>query len=64
MILTPIYFLNIKMKLNLITWMTLKSSVVIFEALEPLLPHWSLQPLWPHQHLQPYFIKELPDPDG
>ena len=30
------------------------SSVVIFQALEPLQPH---------QPLQPYFINELPDPD-
>ena len=33
-----IFFQNIKIKLNLRTWMTLKSSVVIFQALEPLHP--------------------------
>ena len=37
--------------------MTLKSSLVIFQALEPL------QPQWPQQPLKPYFIKELPDHD-
>ena len=55
-----IFFQNIKIKLNLrtwLTWMTLKSSVVIFQALEPLQPHWPLQPQ------KPYFTKELPDPD-
>ena len=43
--------------------MTLKSSLVIFQALEPPQPHWPLQPEWPQQPLKPYFIKELPDPD-
>jgi hypothetical protein len=46
--------------------MTLKSSLVIFHALEPLQPHRPhrpLQPHWPHQPLQPYFIKKLPDHD-
>ena len=46
--------------------MTLKSSLMIFQALEPLQPqrpHRPLQPLWPQQHLKPYFIKELPDLD-
>ena len=37
-----------KIKLNLITWMTLKSSVVIFQALEPLRPHWPHPPWQPH----------------
>jgi hypothetical protein len=32
------YFQNIKIKLNSRTWMTLKSSVVIFQALEPMQP--------------------------
>ena len=44
------FFQNIKTKL--------KSSVVIFQALEPL------QPDWPQQPPQPYFIKEVPNPDG
>ena len=46
--------------------MTLKSSLVIFQALEPLQPqqpHQPLQPQWPQQPLKPYFIKELPDLD-
>ena len=47
--------------LNSRIWMTLKSSVVIFQALEPLQPLW---PHWPHQPLQPHFIKELPDSNG
>ena len=33
-------FQNIQIKLNLMTWMTLKSSAVIFQALEPLQPQW------------------------
>ena len=37
--------------------MPLKSSLVIFQALEPL------QPQWPQQPLKPYFIKRLPDLD-
>ena len=46
--------------------MTLKSSLVIFQALEPLKPqrhHQPLQPQWPQQPWKPYFIKELPDID-
>ena len=50
-----IFFQNIQIKLNLMTWMTLKSSVVIFQALEPL------QPQWPWQ---PHFIKKFTDSDG
>ena len=52
------------------TWMALKSSVVIFQALEPLQPHWPhwphrpWQPHWPQQPLQPYIIKERPDTNG
>ena len=38
------FFQNIKIKLNSIPWMTLKSSVGIFQALEPLPPQWPLQP--------------------
>ena len=44
--------------------MTLKSSVVMFLALEPLRPHWPWQPHWRQQPLQPYIIKELPDPNS
>ena len=46
---------NIKMKLSSITWMTLKSSVVIFTALELLLSQWPQQP---------HFNKGLPESDG
>ena len=54
-------FQNIKIKLNLRTWMTLKSSVVIFQALELLQPNWphrSLQPHWPLQPQKLYFTKK------
>ena len=47
--------------------LTLKSSVVIFQALEPLQPrrpHWPLQPQQPLQPQKPYFIKELRGPDS
>ena len=56
--------------------MTLKSPVVIFQALEPLQPQWPQQPQqpqwpqWPQQHQwpiwprQPHFIKKFTDPDG
>ena len=60
-------FQNIKIKLKSRIWMTLKSSLVIFQALEPLQPqqsHRLLQPQWPQQPLKPYFIKELPDFDN
>ena len=46
--------------------MTLKSTLMIFQALKPLQPqrpHQPLQPQWPQQPLRPYFIKELPDLD-
>ena len=55
------FFQNIKMKLNSRNWMAMKSSVVIFQALEPLRSQWPLQPQqppWPH------FIKKNTDPDG
>ena len=58
---------NIKIMLNSRTWMTLKSTAVIFQALEPRQPHWPQrprQPLWHHWPLQPYFIKGNPGPDG
>ena len=61
-----LFFQNIKVKLKSRTWMTLKSSLIILQALEPLQPqrpHRPLQPQWPQQALKPYFIKELPDPD-
>ena len=66
MILTRnICFHNIKIKLNSRSWMTLKSSVVIFQNLEPLQPQWHLQPQqppWPQWHLQPHFFKKNTDP--
>ena len=52
-------FQNIKIKLKSRTWMTLKSSVVIFQALEPLQPqrpHWPLQPQWPRQPQKKKFL--------
>ena len=58
---------NIEIKLSSRTWMSLKSSVVIFEALKPLQPQWPQQPQqprgpqWPQQ---PHFTKKLPEPDG
>ena len=53
--------------MNSRTWMTLKSSVVIFQALETSaasLTQRPLQPHWPQQPLKPNFLKKLPDPDG
>ena len=47
--------------------MTLKSSVVIFQTLEPLQPrwpHWPLQPQQPLQPQKPYFTKEFRGPDS
>ena len=47
--------------------MTLKSSEVIFQALEPLQPQWPLQPQqpqWPQWPQQPHFIKKFTHPDG
>ena len=52
------FFQNIKIMLNSIPWMTLKSSVVIFQALKPLQSQWPLQPQ------KPYFTKERPDSGG
>ena len=54
-------FQNIQIKLTLMIWMSLKSSVVIFQALEPLQPQWPLQPQqpqWPQWPPQPHFIKK------
>ena len=61
------FFQNIKIKLNSNAWMTLKSSVVIFQALKPLQPQWPQwpqQPQWPQWPPQPHFIKKSTDPDG
>ena len=61
------FFQNIKIKLNSNAWMTLKSSVVIFQALKPLQPQWPRwpqQPQWPQWPQQPHFIKKFTDPDG
>ena len=55
------YFKTSKIKLNSRTWLPLKSSVVIFQALEPLQPQWPLQPQqpqWPQWPEQPHFIKK------
>ena len=72
MILSKKYlFQNINVKLNSKTWMTLKSSIVIFQALKPLQPQWPRQPQqpqwpqwpqqpqWPQWLWQPHFIKNL-----
>ena len=43
------------------------SSLVIFQALEPLQPQWPLQPQqppWPQWPIQPHFIKKMTDTDG
>ena len=56
--LKNLFFWNIKIKLNSNAWVTLKSLVVIFQALKPLQPQWPLQPQ------NPYFTKELPGSDG
>ena len=61
------FFQNIKIKLNSNAWMTLKSSVVIFQALKPLQPQWPQwpqQPQWPQWPRQPHLIKFFADPDG
>ena len=50
-----LFFQNIKIKLNSRIWMTMKSSVVIFQALEPPWPQWP----W-----QSHFITKITDPDG
>ena len=47
-------FQNMKIKLNSNAWMTLKSSVVIFQALKPLQPQW---PQWPQQSLTEKVLK-------
>ena len=60
------YFID-QIKLNLGTWMTLKSSKRIFQALEPLQPYWidrHLQPHWPLQLQKHGFTKKHPDLDG
>ena len=62
-----IFFQNIKIKLNSITWMTLKFPVVILQALEPLQPQWPQQPQWPkwpQWPRQPHFIKKITYSDG
>ena len=61
------FFRNIKIKLTSNAWMTLKSSVVIFQASETLLPQWPLQPQqppWPQWPLQPHFFKKITASDG
>ena len=67
MILTQnICFQKTKIKLNSGTWMIFQSSVVIFQALEPLQPQWHLQPQqpqWPQWPRQPHFVKKITYPD-
>ena len=49
------------------SWMTLQSSVVIFQALEPLQPQWPLQPQqpqWPQWPRRPHFVKIFSNPDN
>ena len=61
------FFQNIKIKVNSNPWMTLKSSVVLFQAYkppQPLWPQWPQQPQWPQWPWQPHFIKNFTDPDG
>ena len=58
---------NIKTKLDSNAWITLKSSVVILQALkylQPWWPQWPQQPQWPQWPQQPHFIKKFTDPDG
>ena len=57
------FFQNIKIKLNSNVWITLKSSVVIFQALKPLQSRWLQWPQWPQWPRQPHFIKNFTDPD-
>ena len=60
-------FLNIKIKSNSNAWMTLKSSIVIFQAfesLQPQWPQWPQQPQLPQWPRQPHFIRRSTDPDG
>ena len=62
-----IFFQNIKLKLNLKTWMTQKSLVMIFQTLKPLQPQWPLQlqqPPWPQWRLQSLCINHFTDCDG
>ena len=60
-------FQNINVKLNSRTWMTLKSSVVIFKTLKSLQSQWTWQPQqphWPQWPRQPQFIKNITHLDG
>ena len=61
------FFSKHENKANSNVWMTLKSPVVIFQALKPLQPkwpQWPQQPQWPLWPQQPHFIKKSTDPDG
>ena len=58
------FFQNIKIKVNSNGWMTLKSSVTIFQPLKPLQPQWPQWPQQPQWPRQPHFIKQFTDPDG
>ena len=62
-----IFFRNIKIKLNARTWMTLKSSLEIYQTLKPLQSQWPpqlQQPSWPQWPLHPHFIKNITDSNG
>ena len=61
------FFQTIKIKLDSNAWITLRSSVVIFQPLKPLQPQWPQwpqQPQWPQWPQQPHMIKKFTDPDG
>ena len=68
-LLRKIFFQNMKLKLNSNAWMTLKSSVVVFQALkllQPQWPQWPQQPQWPQWTQWPrqhHFIKKFTHPD-
>ena len=59
MILPKFFFQNIELKLNSNAWMTLESSVVIFQALKPLQPPW---PQWPQQPQWPQWPQQPSEP--
>ena len=60
------FFQNVKIKLNSNALMTLKSSVVVFQALKLLQPQWPQrpqQPQWPHDLNSLISSKKVTDPD-
>ena len=61
------FFPNMKIKLNSNAWITLRSSVVIFQPLKPLQPQWPQwpqQPQWPQWPQKPHMTKKFTDLDG